>query len=126
MSLEIHRPDWQATMDFSTALKLNTWFDEYVEPINAMLREGVEVYGNDTQFDILKNPRPDAIVGCTHSAFLINITPIKEKSREEKLEECLKAVFLHTNHPILDANWRSYMDSELRPIITALLENKDD
>jgi len=59
--------------------------------VNKMLSEGVEVYGNDTQFDIIKNPRPDAINGCTHKALVINIEPIVRETAEDVLRAYIKA-----------------------------------
>lgn len=94
--LEIKFPDWvdylteQGTeadrKDYAFQKRINDWFKENVEPINKLLREGVEVYGQPGSMLWSDNN----LHTHTHKALLINIQPIKQKTREEKLEDALK------------------------------------
>ena len=68
------------------------WFDTHIKPINKMLSEGVELTGViSSQY----TAKPlfiwnDSSV-ATHTALLINITPIKRESAEDVIREMLDA-----------------------------------
>lgn len=94
--MKIERPDWQ---DLFLHAGMNIWFDTHVEPINKLLSEGVEVKGNITP---TSNQEPyngyDFNGGTlgktdpTHKALLINIEPIKQETREQQLENCIRSL----------------------------------
>lgn len=88
MSLTIGCPLWSGDNIKITAF--NTWFAENVEPLNAMLREGVDVEGRDLHNEYSMWTDRNSLVDTTHKALLINISKIKEQSREEKLAEFLE------------------------------------
>ena len=105
--LKIERPDWRAHECSPDSVRsechllihindLDEIWDTYVEPINKLLSEGVEVVGRVKNIDGgLTNKKywcATQIENCdeTHKALLINITEINLKTREQKLEECLR------------------------------------
>lgn len=96
---EIDRPDWLMSDPKGLELTdyqrfcLDNWFENNVEPVNEAIRNGVEVYG-------CYDPKLEdkyAFTYCpddcdTHKALLIDIQPIKPKSREAQLEEVLREI----------------------------------
>jgi len=103
---KIERPDWnkmgtfndvtgKSRMLYSHRVKLNDWFDAYIEPINKMLEEAVEVSA------YMSEETESLWYGCdhfiekdTHKALLINIQPInKKRTAEDLLRDILKGEY---------------------------------
>jgi hypothetical protein len=98
--MKIERPDWRELHKHSNrafillakdVTHLNQWFNENVQPVNDALANGVEVTGykevvDGYFFGEQKYSHSDL------KALLINIEPIKRKTREEKLEEFVEIV----------------------------------
>lgn len=88
MKLGIEKPDFANDVLFSHTLEFNKWFYDFVEPINKLLREGVEVkrYAeNDMEWFT------DNAIHCkeipSHNALLINIQPVKQETPEDVLRD---------------------------------------
>ena len=101
MKLEIEKPAWTPNPDevygalqVLTLTDFNKWFTENVEPINKLLREGVEVYYNYSYSNDIGAREyfwhESHVPSDEKKALLINITETKPKTRVEKLEECLE------------------------------------
>lgn len=90
--MKIKKPCWEDLLCYidyeATEKNLDMWFEENVEPVNKVLSEGVEVRGPFTTFKSWEVPFTH--LGSELKALLINIQPIKQQSREEKLEELVK------------------------------------
>ncbi len=104
MNMFIKRPNWMELINGTfpqetTRDSLNNWFSECVRPVNKIVNEGVMLTGNKSigdnylYFDSrvhqasIPIPKHHKITGL-----LINIEPIKEKTREEKFEEFLRCI----------------------------------
>lgn len=97
--MKIERPDWFSLafdIDFKskTVGELDLWFDQHVEPINKMLSEGVEIYGDH---NLGNGSAPyysfayEQIPHSAHRAILINIEPIQKETAEDVLRDIVKA-----------------------------------
>lgn len=99
MKLKIERPKWQEIIHKDPSggypASLDIWFNEKVLPINKLLSAGVEVYANaGTENLSIYHPfHRSGSTSDTHRALLIDIKPIKTKTREEKLEELVEKIF---------------------------------
>ena len=93
--MKIDRPDWYkiaaTPWNNINETTLNEWFDEFVEPINKMLSEAVQVYG------YIEDGKPKYYSSYTwgdsikeSKALLINIQPIKKETAEDVLREISK------------------------------------
>ena len=90
--MKIKRPKWNGAMSeksvgdcaYAVTQDLDYWFNTYVEPINKMLEDAVEVhtYKNDGVWYKVKEP-----VNPTHKALLINIEPIKKETAKDILRD---------------------------------------
>lgn len=98
---KIERPDWeslnfdivQTSADGSSFIltpkdRLDKWFDEYVDPVNKMIDEAVEVYQKRPCTDGLWYPAMHK-ESYTHRALLINIQPIKQETCADVLRDFL-------------------------------------
>lgn len=122
IDLAIDRPDWQEYMDPQTGeiiINLSRWFDKNVAPVNKMLAEGVEVYSIYG-----RNWTPKPYDGQTSKALLINIQPIKEPTREEKLEVVVKKYVAHIQTFIDEKHELGSNHFDLFTEAKALLEEK--
>jgi len=97
--MKIERPKWQSMLDtgppYSNPLDdLNRWFDKYVEPVNKILSEGIEVSGHRQREGWLMGSLLDENNdGDTHKALLINIEPLKKlTATEEKAVKILNQI----------------------------------
>lgn len=83
--MRIEKPEWNSLYELncycgtkhSNWSKAIAWFNENVEPINAMIEAGVEVYvsgGYQNMYTATTNPD-----GAEKKALLINIQPIKKE-----------------------------------------------
>jgi hypothetical protein len=96
--MKIERPDWMIEPRFFLGWSasrinkfINPWFNENVQPVNDALAKGIEVTGYKEEVDGYFFGEQK----YSHSnlkALLINIEPIKRKTREEKLEEFVEIV----------------------------------
>ena len=75
--LIIEKPNWNEHECCYAAL--DKWFDETIGPINKLLSEAVEVYGDKTDDAWLDYEFDD----CTRKAFVICIQPIETDSFEK-------------------------------------------
>lgn len=92
--LEIEEPDFHDANKID-GKDFRDWFQENVEPTNKLLREGVEVTGQIPNGELKEAEWGSTVYGndCdTHKALLINIKPIKQKTREEKAIELLEEI----------------------------------
>jgi len=89
---KIERPDWDDVLEedplsITQEDELNTWFNQFVEPINELLENAVKVYGI---------PQDNCTFGQdqdnydTHKALLIDIQPIEKETAEDVLKDFLK------------------------------------
>ncbi len=80
--MKIEKPDLVeiATRDF------DEWFDKYVEPINKMLAEGIEVYN----FEEIWHPVNDAYGDERPRNKALLIQPIKKETAEDVLRDLVE------------------------------------
>lgn len=97
--------------------KLGGWFTDNVEPINKMLDAAVEVkcvkglWGpNKEEMWVAEEPHVTSHQR-THTALLINIQTIKQKTREEKLEGCLRGLIEIGKRDLSNLKYDGYFDS---------------
>lgn len=97
MIKKIKKPDFVAmwAQSSSTSMKsvYDKWFEENVEPINKAIDDAEVVYGWGKGYDWYPSQTiyKKNVTQPHHKALLINIEPIKQKTREEKLEEFVEA-----------------------------------
>lgn len=99
--MKIEKPRWaekllrlnNSDIGFSKAQDqwLNEWFQEYIEPINKMLGEAVEVYA-DEAFTNGGSIYLKDYAGQGYKALLINIEPIKKETAEDVLRYFVEGV----------------------------------
>lgn len=100
--LKIEKPVWMRLLTSQPAIihrrinELDTWFKEHVEPINKMLAEGVEVRTCELDKSAWYNFN-EPVKTDRYKALLINIQPIKQETREDKLERVLSSLIEKTN-----------------------------
>ena len=78
--------------DWIRRQELDQWFDEHVEPINKMLDEASVVYSyrNDSKEGCWFTDFEQKKDRYKSKALLINIEPIKQRTREESLTDCIE------------------------------------
>lgn len=87
MIKEIPKPGWFNSGGTITVSSVEHWFDQHIEPLNQMLRDGLEVSFRQDESggryfeDLNRND--------THKAYLIGIEPLKKETREERLEAAI-------------------------------------
>ena len=90
--MKIERPFWGRGSEEKPGLgPINApafykWFDKYVEPVNKMLADAIEVYRIESSPAYTLSPTP----GDTHKALLINIQPIRKETAEDVLRCMLR------------------------------------
>lgn len=93
MKLKIEKPDWyklapkkkEPWNDYEA--NLDHWFDTYVEPINKLLAEGVEVRSCPLKYTWAAKGTDHYEKNNGFSALLINIEPIRKETAEDVLRD---------------------------------------
>lgn len=111
MIKEIKKLEFETVFEYRTKTGVttlsdafNNWWDHNIEPVNEMLKGAVEVrtikYSDDDP----------SLAECTwakekywhysdtHRAYLIGVEPIKQETREEKLEKILRQLISEINY----------------------------
>ncbi len=107
MKLEIERPQWdfmqdkitkKLTVPFLSEGNFNYFWKNEVEPINKLLREGVEVYSpeKNAKSPFWSTDDSKWSTGNSYKGLLINIQPIKQESAEGLLREIIEGDFYIT------------------------------
>lgn len=103
--MRIERPDWadllpvrlgNETKEPGFLIGLNTWYDNFVYPLNEILGKGFPVYQYNENALLNFEGKPEALRWsreihkvCTHKALLINITELKPETSKELVKEML-------------------------------------
>lgn len=104
--MKIERPIWNMiTKANQHHDRLNMWFNDFVDPVNNILSAGVEIKGYHdkkakSEFEFISDW--DSCFTPTHKALLINIQPIKQQTREKKLEEFVELIASGRLYSVVD------------------------
>lgn len=90
--MRIEKPNWPGSEWLGgMSERFNAWFDKEVEPINGLLSEGGEVYGENDGCWFDDGAQDERI--NTHKALLINIQPIKKDTANTLLKDLVQGFF---------------------------------
>ena len=79
------------------------------------------LYGAEKAKDKIKALKIDYDLCVTDRARIFHRMQAAE-DKVKKLRDALEATILHCSHPLIDANWRHYMDNNLRPKLEQALK----
>ena len=80
--MKIEKPTWMLENRSVGTEYFLDWFDAVVGPMNKILAEGVEIYG-DKKYGWIDRDNRD----CKDKALLINIRPIKRETKEDFIRD---------------------------------------
>ena len=89
MKLKIERPDWAPNNGLDSKLinDFNDWFDQHVDPVNKLMREGSWAYGNYGHRDwYVGEPKKEH----THKSFMLLPQLIAKETAEDVLRDYIK------------------------------------